>query len=90
VLATDMYVEGDLKGLDQLAMEWYVNTANFYRQIRNFKIDITDTPDGYGIAGIHYQIAQATSLSNVEIIAKTGTDQQGMCTCPPPSLSFPR
>ncbi|KAK0623773.1 pectate lyase superfamily protein-domain-containing protein, partial [Immersiella caudata] len=78
VVSTDEYVQDGGKGIDGLAMEWYVNTANFYRQIRNFYIDITETPVDEGVAAIHYQIAQATSLQNVEIIAKPGTDQQGM------------
>jgi len=60
-------------------MEWYVNTASFYRQIRNFKIDIRATDPGAYVCGIHYQVAQATSLQFVEIIANRATTQQGMC-----------
>ena len=53
--------------------------ANFYRQVRNLKIDITGAPDG--IVGLHWQVAQATSLLNVEISASTSgsTTQQGIC-----------
>jgi hypothetical protein len=54
--------------------------SSFYRQIRNFKIDITATDQGAYVAAIHYQVAQATSLQFVDIIASTasGTTQQGM------------
>lgn len=79
VLSTDEYVDGGGTGADGKDMEWYINTASFYRQIRNFKIDITLTAAGAQVCGIHYQIAQATSLQFVEIIAKPGTTQQGMC-----------
>ena len=79
VLSTDEYVEFGGEGTDGLAKEWYVNTANFYRQIRNVKVDIRDAPADKNICAIHYQVAQATSMQNVELIAKTGTTQQGMC-----------
>ena len=58
--------------------EYYVNTANFYRQIRNIKIDITQTRPAQGVAGLHYQVAQATSLQNVELIALAGSTQRGI------------
>jgi len=77
-LSTDVYV-GDGAGADGKDNEWYINTASFYRQIRNLKIDITSTNAHASICAIHYQVAQATSLQNVELIAKTGTTQQGMC-----------
>ncbi|KAI1115122.1 glycoside hydrolase family 55 protein [Nemania sp. NC0429] len=46
---------------------WYINQNNFFRQIRNFVIDMTDMPTGLGkaTAGIHWQVAQATSLQNI-------------------------
>ena len=43
---------------------WYTNQNNFYRQIRNFVIDLTSMPATTG-AGIHWQVAQATSLQNI-------------------------
>ena len=53
--------------------EWYVNQNQFYRQIRNFVIDMTDMPNTnyqggqeYNPTGIHWQVAQATSLQNIE------------------------
>jgi glucan 1,3-beta-glucosidase len=44
---------------------WFTNQNNFFRQIRNFKIDVTDQPMTAG-TGIHWQVAQATSLQNIE------------------------
>ena len=36
---------------------WYTNQNNFFRQIRNFVIDLTAMPSDVG-AGIHWQVAQ--------------------------------
>lgn len=69
VLSTDEYTGGE--GGSQ---QWFVNTANFYRQIRNIVIDIRQA--GQKIACLHYQVAQATSLQNVDLIAVG--DQIGM------------
>ncbi|CAG9998130.1 unnamed protein product [Clonostachys byssicola] len=44
---------------------WFTNQNNFFRQIRNFKIDVTSQPKTSG-TGIHWQVAQATSLQNIE------------------------
>ncbi|KAI1771324.1 glycoside hydrolase family 55 protein [Hypoxylon cercidicola] len=46
------------------AENWYINQNNFFRQVRNFIIDIKDIPMSKG-AGIHWQVAQATSLQNI-------------------------
>lgn len=78
-METDHYIGGDRSGPDKLDAEYYVNTANFYRQIRNFKIDITAANNDRNISCIHYQVAQATSIWNVELIAKRGGTQRGMC-----------
>ncbi|KAG5947190.1 hypothetical protein E4U60_003349 [Claviceps pazoutovae] len=43
---------------------WYTNQNNFFRQVRNFKIDLTGLPMSTG-TGIHWQVAQATSLQNI-------------------------
>ncbi|KAG9770833.1 Glucan 1,3-beta-glucosidase [Exophiala dermatitidis] len=60
--------------------EWYANQNNFYRQVRNFIIDMTTAP--LKTAGIHWQVAQATSLQNVVInmVAKdvVNNQQQGI------------
>jgi hypothetical protein len=44
---------------------WFQNQNNFFRQIRNLKIDIRSQPMNTG-TGIHWQVAQATSLQNIE------------------------
>ncbi|UNI24919.1 hypothetical protein JDV02_010636 [Purpureocillium takamizusanense] len=77
VLSTDKYTGGGT-GIDGLDQEWFVNTANFYRQLRNIRIDITDTRSSQKVACLHYQVAQATSIQNVELIAKPGTGQRGI------------
>jgi hypothetical protein len=47
---------------------WYINQNNFFRQIRNFIIDMTDMPtNSNASAGIHWQVAQATSLQNIVV-----------------------
>ncbi|KAI1735147.1 pectate lyase superfamily protein-domain-containing protein [Xylaria scruposa] len=51
--------------------EWYINQSNFYRQIRNLEFDMTgmnwtnyDNDQEYVPAGIHWQVGQATSITN--------------------------
>lgn len=53
--------------------QWYINQNQFYRQIRNFVIDLTAMPRAifqgdqqYVPTGIHWQVAQATSLQNID------------------------
>ncbi|KAG9769989.1 hypothetical protein HRR80_003403 [Exophiala dermatitidis] len=71
VIDTDPYIPGGN------GAQWYTNQNNFYRQIRNFVIDITHMPDNQG-AGIHWQVAQATSLQNIvfNMCAKSPTNKQ--------------
>ncbi|KAJ3495220.1 hypothetical protein NLG97_g3548 [Lecanicillium saksenae] len=75
VFSTDYYT-GDGLGADGKDNEWYINTANFYRQIRNFKIDISGANASRAIVGLHYQVAQATSLQNIEFTANSNGNQQ--------------
>lgn len=60
---------------------WFTNQNNFFRAIRNLVIDITALPKGSG-AGIHWQVAQATSLQNIRFeMVKGGGEankQQGI------------
>lgn len=77
VLSTDEYTGGGV-GIDGRDQEWFVNTANFYRQIRNLRIDVTATRPAQGVSALHYQVAQATSLQNLELIATKGTKQRGI------------
>ncbi|RDA83617.1 hypothetical protein CP532_6918, partial [Ophiocordyceps camponoti-leonardi (nom. inval.)] len=57
VIDSDPYADG--------GVNWWTNQNNFFRQIRNFKIDLTGLPMTTG-TGIHWQVAQATSLQNIE------------------------
>lgn len=64
VIDADPYVEG---------VNWFTNQNNFFRQVRNFKIDLTQITAKTG-AGIHWQVAQATSLQNIEFNMQTDAD----------------
>lgn len=55
---------------------WYTNQNNFYRQVRNFIIDITQAGLGYA-HGIHWQVAQATSLQNIVFNMRTDGQDDG-------------
>lgn len=61
VIDSDPYVDG--------GANWYTNQNNFFRQVRNFIIDLTAMPATAG-AGIHWQVAQATSLQNIRFESK--------------------
>ncbi|CCM01933.1 uncharacterized protein FIBRA_04006 [Fibroporia radiculosa] len=60
--------------------EWYVNQDNFYRSVRNFVIDLTETSATSGATGIHWQVSQSTSLMNIvfEMSTASGTTQRGI------------
>ncbi|KAK4545222.1 hypothetical protein LTR36_003401 [Oleoguttula mirabilis] len=61
-------------------VNWYINQNNFFRQVRNFIIDVSKVDGGDSGAGIHWQVAQATSLQNIRFEMSTSTDtkQQGI------------
>ncbi|KAG9080237.1 hypothetical protein FRC06_006909, partial [Ceratobasidium sp. 370] len=46
---------------------WYINQNNFFRSVRNFIIDLREVPANNTINGIHWQVSQATSLTNVQV-----------------------
>lgn len=71
VIDADPYEDG--------GANWYTNQNNFYRQIRNFVIDLTGMPATSG-AGIHWQVAQATSLQNIvfNMVQGASSKQQGI------------
>ncbi|KAI1975883.1 hypothetical protein LOZ53_001754 [Ophidiomyces ophidiicola] len=54
----------DANPYNEKGQNWYTNQNNFFRQVRNFVIDLTGMNMGSG-AGIHWQVAQATSLQNI-------------------------
>lgn len=60
VLSSDYYYPGGNGD------EWYVNQNNFYRQVRNFVIDTRNVPTSQ-VAGLHWQVAQATSLVSIKL-----------------------
>lgn len=74
VLDSDPYIP------EGFGAQWYQNQNNFYRQVRNFVIDITEAP--LTAAGIHWQVAQATSMQNVKFVMRpktqNGNKQQGV------------
>lgn len=51
----------------------YTNQNNFYRQIRNFILDITLVDPARAVHCIHWQVAQATSLQNIVFNLAQGT-----------------
>lgn len=60
--------------------EWYTNQNNFFRSVRNFVIDLTQTPAASTSTGLHWQVSQATSLINVVVNMSTdpSTAHQGI------------
>ncbi|KAL1902008.1 hypothetical protein Sste5346_001714 [Sporothrix stenoceras] len=58
---------------DSNGNNWWTNQNNFFRQVRNFVIDLTQMPFTAG-AGVHWQVAQATSLQNIVFNMRTDGD----------------
>jgi len=59
----------------------FTQQSNFYRQIRNFRIDISDSTTD-SMAALHWQVGQATSLMYISIFGskKAGNNQRLMFT----------
>ncbi|KAK7692805.1 hypothetical protein QCA50_004439 [Cerrena zonata] len=57
---------------------FYVNQNNFLRSVRNFVIDVRQVTGG--ATGLHWQVSQATSLTNVvfEMSTAPGNQHQGI------------
>ncbi|PPQ70273.1 hypothetical protein CVT26_014562 [Gymnopilus dilepis] len=55
--------------------QWYTNQNNFFRSVRNFVIDVRQVPatNNQG-TGIHWQVAQATSLMNIVFFMSTASN----------------
>ncbi|XP_037024340.1 probable glucan endo-1,3-beta-glucosidase ARB_02077 [Bradysia coprophila] len=70
----------DSNPYDGTGNNWFTNQNNFFRQVRNFIIDTTRTPAASTTTGIHWQVAQATSLVNIEFVMSTqaGNAHQGI------------
>jgi glucan 1,3-beta-glucosidase len=85
LLDSDPYYPG-ISNPDGTGINWYRNQNNFFRQVRNFNIDLTDMPEinpdqVSGPAGVHWQVAQATSLQNIVFTMKPKSStnkQQGI------------
>ncbi|KAF8139667.1 glycoside hydrolase family 55 protein [Boletus edulis] len=60
--------------------QWFANQNNFFRSVRNLIIDMRQIPSRNSAIGLHWQVAQATSLVNVvvEMSTASGTNHQGM------------
>ncbi|KAI0928651.1 hypothetical protein AcV5_006151 [Taiwanofungus camphoratus] len=60
--------------------QWYTNQNNFFRSVRNFVIDLTQMPASASATGIHWQVAQATSLMNIvfQMSTASGNAHQGI------------
>lgn len=58
----------------------YGATNIFWRQIRNFVIDLTSVPAGISVASVHWPTAQATSLQNIlfKMSSAVGTQHEGV------------
>lgn len=58
----------------------YGATNIFWRQVKNFVIDITAIPAENSATGIHWPTSQATSLQNIvfKLSSKAGTQHQGL------------
>ena len=82
LIDSNPYIPG-VSNPDGSGINYYTNQNNFFRQVRNMVIDMTAmpevNPDGVsGPAGIHWQVAQATSLQNIrfEMLPKSDTNKQ--------------
>ena len=71
---------------------WYQNQNNFWRQVRNFVLDITLVPSYSQQAYcMHWQVAQATSLQNIVFnMVEGGEDNHQMVFYTPISLLQPK
>jgi glucan 1,3-beta-glucosidase len=72
VIDGDQYQPGGALG--------YGSTNIFWRQIRNFVIDMTSVSPSVLVAGIHWPTAQATSLQNIvfKMSSASGTQHEGI------------
>ena len=70
-------IDGDQYGANGLA---YGSTNVFWRQVRNFYLDMTGIPANLSATGIHWPTAQATSLQNLVFYMSdaSGTQHQGI------------
>ncbi|EJD39742.1 glucan 1,3-beta-glucosidase [Auricularia subglabra TFB-10046 SS5] len=62
------------------AEQYYANQNNFYRSLRNLVIDMRQLPVQSTVNGLHWQVSQSTSISNlrIEMSRDPATGQVGM------------
>ncbi|KAI0687135.1 exo-beta-1,3-glucanase [Cytidiella melzeri] len=65
---------------DGWGAQYYVNQNNFFRSVRNIRIDLTKMPVAVEATGLHWQVSQATSLMNIVVDMSTakGNKHRGM------------
>lgn len=68
----------DSNPYDNTGNNWFTNQNNFFRQVRNFIFDTTETPSSATTTGVHWQVAQATSLVNLRFKMTVGSNHQGI------------
>ena len=56
------------------------STNNFFREIRNLRVDMTSMNPTRPVSGIHWPVGQATALQNLVLVMSTtpGNQQQGL------------
>ncbi|KAI0748312.1 exo-beta-1,3-glucanase [Daedaleopsis nitida] len=74
VIDADPYIDGGG------GAQWYANQNNFFRSVRNFVIDLRQTPASATSTGIHWQVSQSTSLANIvfQMSTAAGNAHQGI------------
>ncbi|KAF9262846.1 exo-beta-1,3-glucanase [Marasmius fiardii PR-910] len=69
VIDADPYIPGGN------GTQWYINQNNFFRSVRNLEIDLRQVPAAsQSGTGIHWQVSQATSLTNIVFHMSTDND----------------
>lgn len=68
VIDVDPYIAGGN------GAQWYNDTNNFFRSVRNFVIDLTEMPATSSATGLHWQVSQGTSLYNIVVEMSTASD----------------
>ncbi|KAG9310495.1 glycoside hydrolase family 55 protein [Chiua virens] len=65
---------------DAYGAQWFINQDNLFRSVRNLIIDLRQVPSSNPAIGLHWQVAQATSLINivVEMSTDADTNHQGI------------
>ena len=73
---TSPYAETPYAVIDGNPNEQWAAVNIFWRQIRNFVIDMTAAPATLPLAGVHWSTGQATSLQNIEFRMSTASNTQ--------------